>query len=400
MGKIRNGLSVLFIFAALCLLSCALFSCERNEAALPVLISPEEFSSYQIVRPDYGTSAEVKCGSALKKAFDSAGYILELKDDFFREDVEQFAVKEHEILIGHTNRPESEEFLNRLQPWQYGYSAVNGKIVIAGHSDDTLKLAVDEFISRILSRDSITYIEGDEYIHGSVKKGRGKVYTLLNFDADFSSGIDYKAESDYGTVFEKFKSAVSEKLPDVIIAQCASRDISDRLCEIAADIYDKYTVGADFDMAYGKCGLILYKSDAYSFSSAKHCYMTYQLHTVPSERGEFVYCVLRCRESMQKFVFCSLDLRSLSENTQASRIGTLADFAENCDKLPVIAGGSFSGEETENVLYNAGQMDFSRLACTPIDGDTHIYGTYSRLVPASVELIEEGQVYCEYQIAE
>jgi len=52
MGKIRNGLSVLFIFAALCLLSCALFSCERNEAALPVLISPEELRVPSYIRED------------------------------------------------------------------------------------------------------------------------------------------------------------------------------------------------------------------------------------------------------------------------------------------------------------------------------------------------------------
>ncbi len=52
-----------------------------------------------------------------------------------------------EILIGKTNRLESQEFIATLRQKDYGYAIVNGKLVIAGVDDEHTALALQLFIS-------------------------------------------------------------------------------------------------------------------------------------------------------------------------------------------------------------------------------------------------------------
>ena len=56
-----------------------------------------------------------------------------------------------EILIGRTNRPESDEFLRTLKANEYGFAVIGNKLVITGWSDLTINLAMDLFISKISS---------------------------------------------------------------------------------------------------------------------------------------------------------------------------------------------------------------------------------------------------------
>ncbi len=58
--------------------------------------------------------------------------------------------QEREILIGRTNRPESEEFLSGLRYNDYGYTVINNKIVIAGHTDESTMAAIQLFQTEIL----------------------------------------------------------------------------------------------------------------------------------------------------------------------------------------------------------------------------------------------------------
>ena len=58
--------------------------------------------------------------------------------------------KAFEFLIGRTNRPESEEFLATLRYNDYGYTVINQKIVIAGHTDETTLAAIALFRADVL----------------------------------------------------------------------------------------------------------------------------------------------------------------------------------------------------------------------------------------------------------
>ena len=53
----------------------------------------------------------------------------------------------HEILIGKTNRSESQEFISTLRQKDYGYAIINGKLVIAGVDDKHTALALQLFLS-------------------------------------------------------------------------------------------------------------------------------------------------------------------------------------------------------------------------------------------------------------
>ena len=149
-------------------------------------IDAAEILQYQIVRSDYAEGDLVKCGMDVRYAFENAGYELKLTTDFFREGYPEYAMGDYEILVGETNRPESAEFLDSLQMWQYGYALVGQKIVIAGHDEETTRQAVEEFKSFLAGRTAdgapFSFSAADNYIYGEVKEGQGKVYSVLTYD--------------------------------------------------------------------------------------------------------------------------------------------------------------------------------------------------------------------------
>ena len=189
--------------------------------------------------------------------------------------------------------------------------------------------------------------------------------------------------------------SIASKTPEVIAAQCAVREAADSLIAQAGEAY---AVGADFESVGGGYHVILYRPDVYSFSSAELCPMAYLSYVAEDERGAFAYCVLRCTENKEKFVFCSTDISALDEVDQASRMKVLADFASNSDRLPIVISGLFSGQDTIDTLLDAGQTDFARLAGVQTDGC--LYGSYKRIVPSVVEQPGDGQLYCEFQMVQ
>jgi len=371
------------LMGAAAVLLASLWGCAAEPAEItevPVLISGEDFGKYWIVRPEKGSPAEVDAGTEIRQAMKDRGLSLELTTDFYREGMasDYYSIRDCEILIGNTNRPETEKFMYSLQPWQYGYGYVDGKIVIAGHSDETLELAVDAFLSMVSAKDTLQYLETDGYIYGDVAEGEGRVYSVLNLTAEETA--------DAASVLD------SGKTPEVITAQCADREAAEALIAAAGDAY---AVGADFDSADGSCHVILYNPSVYSFSSSALCPMSYLNYVPVDERGDFAYCVLRCLENSEKFVFCSVDISGLSEQDQAMRMQILADFAENSERLPIVIGGRFSHDAAMNVLLDAGQSDFARLAEAQVEGC--LYGSFGKIVPSLTEQSGEGQIYCEFQ---
>jgi endonuclease/exonuclease/phosphatase family metal-dependent hydrolase len=90
--------------------------------------------------------------SSFKKKFEEKTGIISIKykDDFYREGVDSLKMNEFEILVGRTNRPETAEFLASLRYDDYGYTVINKKIVIAGHTDKNTQRAVNKFVSEVL----------------------------------------------------------------------------------------------------------------------------------------------------------------------------------------------------------------------------------------------------------
>lgn len=117
------------------------------------VIAAAELEKYVLVRPDGAGSAMIDGVKELNAKIQQVyGVQLTLKSDFYKEGVEAFAMSEYELLVGNTNRPETQEFLSGLRYLDYGYALVGKKLVIAGHTEETSLLALDRFISDRLGK--------------------------------------------------------------------------------------------------------------------------------------------------------------------------------------------------------------------------------------------------------
>ncbi len=117
---------------------------ETGEPA-PAAVS---IAGYTIIRPDSGEDPEF--AMRIHKALGGleAGYGL--KTDWKKSD-DVLPAEAKEILVGHTNRAESEELYLGLRTYDYRikYFPESGRIAVAGGSEDALSRAVNAFLEQI-----------------------------------------------------------------------------------------------------------------------------------------------------------------------------------------------------------------------------------------------------------
>ena len=172
-------------FLALLLILCTLISCTQNpnegenttespetEAPVETILSADH-KNYILIRPlkisdDLG-AVIIDFKQKLEKKTGLEG--IKYKDDFYREGAtsESLKINEFEILVGRTNRPETAEFLAGIRYDDYGYTVINKKIVIAGHTDKNTHRAVNKFISEVLEGEKTDGVFME--CKASVKKG-------------------------------------------------------------------------------------------------------------------------------------------------------------------------------------------------------------------------------------
>ena len=172
-------------FLALLLILCTLISCTQNpnegenttespetEAPVETILSAD-LKNYILIRPykisdDLG-AVIIEFKQKLEKKTGLEG--IKYKDDFYREGAtsESLKINEFEILVGRTNRPETAEFLAGIRYDDYGYTVINKKIVIAGHTDKNTHRAVNKFISEVLEGEKTDGVFME--CKASVKKG-------------------------------------------------------------------------------------------------------------------------------------------------------------------------------------------------------------------------------------
>lgn len=121
-----------------------------------LLIFDENDIHYTIIRSAYAEDIEVSAAVTLNRAFRDAypgDWKASISDDFVigqkRGDV--FEVEGKEILVGLTNRKESNDVHASLERDQYAIKAVGEKLVIVGYDSYATVSAVDYFVSTFLS---------------------------------------------------------------------------------------------------------------------------------------------------------------------------------------------------------------------------------------------------------
>ena len=164
--KKKNYLRFVLVLSALAIILTVLAACKRDAGgddgtsdpdattvAPEVKVPVSEAVNYKFVRPEKIGSDFSRAFSSLHSRFDAAlGASTEQSDDFYREGVPQFEIKELEVLVGTTNRPESVEFVSSLRTKDYGYALIGKKIVIAGRTEEGTVKAMEEFEKNIIAR--------------------------------------------------------------------------------------------------------------------------------------------------------------------------------------------------------------------------------------------------------
>ncbi len=380
---------MLAVGVGLCLGACG-DSATTTEEPSGYVLNAANITNYTVIRSDYAEGDLVRCGMDVRYAFEDAGFDLEIGTDFYREGNDAYAIGEFEILVGDTNRPETQEFLDGLQMWQYGYALVGQKLVIAGHDDGATRAAVDAFREYLASQETFSFSAEDNYIYGEVKEGTGTVYSLLTYNFGAGSVDDAK--------IAEAVADVTTYTPDLIIVQNAYGDTADKLSAQLSG----YELGADYKTDT-KHNLIYYNSITYTYSSAGHLSMSQMPMLTEKEKGSFTYCVVRAADTKEKYVFCATDLSGVSEEAVKNRLEVFGDFSENTGKLPILFGGIFDGSVDSPAcvtLTEYGYADGVRLA-KDVEGectDNYLYASYDNIAVVKSVVTEHG-LYTEFQKA-
>ena len=169
--------SVAAILCALCLLLCACgadsaVSLVKDGAAQYIIVVPAD-------APDYWKADVQSFASELTSA---VGADFSVADDSLPADGAAC-----EILLGNVARAETEAFVTALEPGQYGYQVTGAKIVIAGRTYETNRLALQAFLRdlasyqtdggirlpgelcQIYKEDSLVKADGTEISYGTLK---------------------------------------------------------------------------------------------------------------------------------------------------------------------------------------------------------------------------------------
>ena len=136
--------------------SIADITTEPTPQETSLLIFDENDIHYTIIRSAYAEDIEVSAAVTLNRALRDAypgDWKASISDDFVlgqkRGDV--FEVEGKEILVGLTNRKESNDVHASLERDQYAIKAVGEKLVIVGYDSYATASAVDYFVSTFLS---------------------------------------------------------------------------------------------------------------------------------------------------------------------------------------------------------------------------------------------------------
>ena len=157
---------------------------EDEESLNNAFLLPDGTSRYTVIRSDLSGSKqpETLAAVALRNALtDKLGVNVPIQTDWEKNpDAEELASR-YEICVGNTTRPESEQVKATLAEYTWAIRAVGHKIIIVGHDEKAVTLAVEAFIE--------TYIHGDGVISQTLDiQGTYTPDPVDVFPADNSSG--------------------------------------------------------------------------------------------------------------------------------------------------------------------------------------------------------------------
>lgn len=157
-------------------------------------------------------------------------------------------MKECEILIGGTNRPESKKFLSGLRSDDYGYALIGKKLVIAGRTEANTVKAIEAFEENVLSR----------------FEKNGAAGTFMSSGDNYTFGAEYSVDSVdlCGTDIGKWTVVYPKKdtMGEAVAAE-RTRDIIASHCRFTVEVIRDDMAPADLENVIS-VGITAFTSDA------------------------------------------------------------------------------------------------------------------------------------------
>lgn len=118
-------------------------------------------TEYSIVISALASDDVLDAANGLKRVFkNKAGTDITLKNDNYNTSNPDYVFPKYEILIGDTNRPESEECADGLAYDDYVIKVVNGKLVVLGGNDSATVKAIEK-LKEYINGKTIELAEGE-----------------------------------------------------------------------------------------------------------------------------------------------------------------------------------------------------------------------------------------------
>ena len=246
----------LLLFAMLFLSSCKGSGkppVDTGVSAEPIL--PEQLKGYSLVRPQMTSEGVISGASDLYEAMLTLlGGTPDFGTDFLEAGKEADSSKK-EVLVGHTNRPETAQVLETLKAGEFAVAAVGNKLVITGFTEAFTPLAVQWFLANYLTG-TAAEIPGDLRHIGTaeaitlVEAGK-PLYRLIRAQYATDGAMDgmYRiAEAlenlGSGTPVVKTDSAAHDsEAPEILVGQTNYDEFNNLKESCAPDTYGIYYVG-------------------------------------------------------------------------------------------------------------------------------------------------------------
>lgn len=150
---IYNNLKLLIMM--IIFLSCLyMVSCNKENKLSEFVDENVLWSEYVVIRSDISSSDETNAAQLLRRTINETyGIDIKLQTDWINRG-ESLPEMGKEILVGKTNRPQSESALSELKFNDYKIYKDGERIVIIGGSDSATMKAVEKFISLYLNDDN------------------------------------------------------------------------------------------------------------------------------------------------------------------------------------------------------------------------------------------------------
>ncbi len=223
----KRTIAVLLVILSLALVACAEDAppSEQNTNDAVTTVAPPEAitdfeiikdgqSAFKIIRSDNAGDTCVKNASNLLKNINKAtGVMLGMSTDFYREGFVEHDPDAYEILVGNTNRAETQEVLSALPENGYSVTFKNNKLIIVGKDDNLTAIALIKFGNDILKNGEIC--------------GEGRL--VIGAEDQFTETVeDYGAATLLGKSYQLNVASknvmISDRVGDCYVAQGAASD--------------------------------------------------------------------------------------------------------------------------------------------------------------------------------